>query len=173
MDNGLADIFPAGNTIFGIYASTKSYVDALARASTAFHKHHSIRTYAVSPSAYETGMADEGSDDVGSVVNPNIKDYTGDAVDVAKVVEAMFDDTTNWKAGDNVGCEGPFTYNVDERYKLMYDREHFGVASPNKLPLDTFCDYLGIKVSLTDKDIEQIHEDYKERKAVAMLVNAS
>lgn len=168
MANGLANILPAGDATFAVYTSTKSYVDALARASTAFHKQHGIRTYAISPSVYKTGVTlADGADGISNIVNPIMKDYTGDAVDVAKVVEAMFDGTTNWKAGDNVGCEGPFTYNVDERYKRMYDPDSFGIASP-PLPLDVLHNHLGVKVSIGEQDIKRIHYEYKEQATMSV-----
>ena len=110
-------------------------------------------------------MADpESSDDTGSVVNPLIKDYTGDPKDVAAVVVSMFDNSTEWKSGDNVGCEGPFTYDINERYKLLYERKHFGVASP-AIPLEALKDIKGMPVSIQEADIQKIHNTYKASKS--------
>ena len=136
MANGCGEILPAGNTIFNLYTSCKTFVDSIARGSTTFLKDHNIRTYTISPSVYATGMnGGVGDDDTGSVVNPLLKDYSGNASDVAKVVISMMDNTTTWKSGTNVGCEGPYTYNVHERYKIMYEPESFGIASP-PIPLE-------------------------------------
>ena len=106
----------------------------------------------------------KGDDNTGSVVNPVLKDYSGDARDVANVVLAMMDGTTKWKSGSNVGCEGPFTYDAHERYKLMYTPEAFGIASP-EIPLSSLCNALGAPVAVTKDDLQQIHDDYHAAKA--------
>ena len=104
----------------------------------------------------------EGDDDTGSVVNPLIKDYTGDAVDIANVVLAMFDNTTKWKSGSNVGCEGPYTYDVHERYKIMYLPESFSIASP-PIPITSLCNHLGEPANVTQDDLDRIYKEYKAR----------
>lgn len=153
MSNGSGEPFPAVDLVFSIYTATKSYLDCLARGATSFNSKHNIRTYAISSSVYLTGMNGYDSangDAVSMVVNPIIKDYAGDADDVAAVVEAMFDGTTKWKSGSNVCCEGPYTYNVHERYQMMYDPKYFGVASP-ALPLEILCNHLGEPVTSRKK----------------------
>ena len=164
MSNGCADILPAGNTIFNLYTSTKTFVDSIARGSTTFLKDHGIRTYTVSPSCYISGMnGNEGDDDTGSVVNPLLKDYSGDPKDVASVVFKMMDGTTRWSNGSNVGCEGPFTYDVHQRYKIMYEPESFGIASP-PIPLQSLCDASGQPVTVSTEDLKTIHDEYKAGK---------
>ncbi|CAB9507547.1 Diacetyl reductase [(S)-acetoin forming] [Seminavis robusta] len=161
MGNGCGEILPAGNTIFSLYTSTKTFVDSVARGSTTFLKDHNIRTYTISPSVYITGLyGNQAADGTGSVVNPLLKDYSGDARDVAKVVLALMDGSSSWKPGSNVACEGPFTYDVHERYKIMYAPESFGIASP-PIPMESLCNYLGEPASVTKEDLEEIYADYK------------
>lgn len=175
MSNGCCDPFRGGDIVFSIYTSTKAYVERLARASTAFNvtregseeedkpgNSRKIRSYAISPSMYRSGMNDpkDGADAVGDIVNLILKDFSGDPSDVAKVVLSMFDGTTRWAVGDNVCCEGPYTYSTRERYGMMYDPVCFGVASP-PIPLQCLRNAHGEPVSVTPADIQRVHDKYK------------
>jgi NAD(P)-dependent dehydrogenase (short-subunit alcohol dehydrogenase family) len=162
--NGWAENFPAG-AAYSLYSGSKSFIDSVARSSTTFAKDHNIRTFTISPSLYITGMT-EGleCDYYATMFNPVLKDCTGDARDVARVVMAMFDGTTSWTSGSNVGCEGPFTYDIHERYKTVYAPESFGVCSP-PIPLDALCNYLGEPAGVTQASLDKISSDYKASKS--------
>ena len=127
------------------------------QASISVHKEHAICIYS---SYFSTrGMAGEASDAVGSTVNPNIKDYTGDAVmDIAtKVVVAMVDETTSGKY--------TIMFVMKDLSPTMLTTAITLVSSP-ALPLTTFCDCKGVKVEVTEEDIKYIHYEYKEKKSV-------
>ena len=177
--NGSGMEAEAGFTPLAIYTSSKSYVDSLARSAAVFYDQHKIRSYTISPSVYmqhdtnfEWNYVSE-RETFSNICNPILADYAGDPKDVAEVVVSLLDGTTTYGNGSNIGCEGPFTYSVHERYQRLYDPVFFGRGTP-PIPLDCLKNKLGEKLDVSEYDIEQIHKDYmtSPRRVAAAEVEA-
>jgi len=145
------NMFGAGHGI-GTYSATKAYVDGLARSLTAVE---GVRIYNIAPAVYATEMSGEQANVFASVAHSVLKGVPGKPDELARVVEAIVDETTVWPSGSLIATEGPFTYDGRLRYEQVYDPAVQGNPVLNVTP-EQLRDAAGRDARLTQADVDKI-----------------
>jgi NAD(P)-dependent dehydrogenase (short-subunit alcohol dehydrogenase family) len=135
-------IFPPGNTAFNFavpYTISKACLDSWARLSARMYGFENIRIYNMKPAAYSSEIVDRIADHLSitptdfSNFNPYFQGTIGDPALLADVALSMFDNTTRWRPGEGVICDGDATFAADVLNLNIDDPESL---PPNKKQLE-------------------------------------
>jgi len=111
------------------YCSSKAAVDSIARSGTGLAQEN-FRVYSVAPHVYETRMARSAASGFSintsalSSVNPFFKE-PGDPRDIARIMMAIFDNSTQYSPGSLIMCDHHLTFDGHEYHKHMYTGKQY------------------------------------------------